>query len=138
MYQDSNSAPTVAKINVTPIIDVALVLVIILLITAPMISVSDMEVDLPQAQTRSVEDEVRLSVTLGKSGALAVDDTYVLQDELMSTLAAKIAMAKSKNILVVVRVDASVPYEAIQEVIKDVKGAGAQRIAIATRQRGKS
>lgn len=138
MYQDSKTAPTVAKINVTPIIDVALVLVIILLITAPMISVSDMEVDLPQAQTRSVEDEVRLSVTLGKSGALAVDDTHVLQDELISTLAAKIAMAKSKNILVVVRVDASVPYDAIQEVIKDVKDAGAQRIAIATRQRGKS
>jgi biopolymer transport protein TolR len=138
MYQDSKTAPTVAKINVTPIIDVALVLVIILLITAPMISVSDMEVDLPQAQTRSVEDEVRLSVTLGKSGALAVDDTYIVQDELIPTVAAKIAMAKSKNILVVVRVDASVPYDAIQEVIKDVKDAGAQRIAIATRQRGKS
>ena len=60
-------APTVARINVTPIIDVALVLVIILLVTAPMISNSDMDVDLPQVQTRAPEDEVRMSVTMGSA-----------------------------------------------------------------------
>jgi biopolymer transport protein TolR len=138
MDQATKFAPTIVRINVTPIIDVALVLVIILLITAPMISVSDMEVDLPQAQTRSVEDEVRLSVTLGKAGEIAVDESYVLPDDLAATVAAKINAAKSENILVVVRVDASVPYQSIRRVIKDVKTAGAGRIAIATRQRGKS
>ena len=137
MEAPSKFAPVIARINVTPIIDVALVLVIILLITAPMISVSDMEVDLPQAQTRSVEDEVRLSVTLGRAGEVAVDENYVLPDDLTRAVAAKISAAKNKNILVVVRVDASVPYQSIREVIKDVKDAGAQRIAIATRQRGK-
>jgi biopolymer transport protein ExbD len=42
----------ITKVNVTPIIDVALVLVIILLVTAPMLSVADLPVNLPQAQTR--------------------------------------------------------------------------------------
>ena len=66
--------PTVARINVTPSIDVALVLVIILLITAPMMSVSSMEIDLPEAKTRSIEDEVRVSITVDSNGRIAVDE----------------------------------------------------------------
>ena len=71
------TTPTIAKINVTPIIDVALVLVIILLITAPMISTAHMDINLPEAKTRNLEDEVRLSITVGKDGAIAVDEDSI-------------------------------------------------------------
>ena len=54
----------ITKVNVTPIIDVALVLVIILLVTAPMLSVADLPVDLPQARTREAEDERNVSIRL--------------------------------------------------------------------------
>ena len=129
--------PTIARINVTPIIDVALVLVIILLITAPMISASNMDINLPEAQTRSIEDEVRLSITIGKSGELAVDDEVVTKQNLVAALSSRIAQARSKNILVVVRADETVEYEAVRKVLKDARTAGAKRIAIATRQRGR-
>ena len=49
--------PCMVKINVTPIIDVALVLVIILLVTAPILSVADLDIQLPTAHTRGAEDE---------------------------------------------------------------------------------
>jgi biopolymer transport protein TolR len=127
----------VAGINVTPIIDVALVLVIILLITAPMITALNMDIELPQAKTRSIEDEVRLSITLGKDGALAVDEDIIAPQNLRSELSQRIAEAPDENILVVVRADAKIPYENVREIIKSAKQSGAKRIAIATRQRGK-
>ena len=126
-----------AKINVTPIIDVALVLVIILLITAPMVAVMNMEIDLPQAKTRSIEDEARLSITLGQEGELAIDDELIEPQALVSVLSKRIAEASNRDILVVVRADSKISYDRVREVIKSVKTAGAKRIAIATRQRGK-
>ncbi len=129
-------APLVAGINVTPIIDVALVLVIILLITAPIITAINMDINLPQAKTRSIEDEVRLSITLGKSGELALDDTEITRHDLIPMLSRRISEASRDDILVVVRADSKIPYGTIRGVIKDAKSAGAKRIAIATRHRG--
>jgi biopolymer transport protein ExbD len=128
--------PVFARINVTPIIDVALVLVIILLITAPMITALNMEIDLPQAKTRSIEDEVRLSITLSRDGELAVDDELVPPDRLLAVLLGKISESKNKNVLVVVRADASITHGTVKQVINDARTAGAKRIAVATRQRG--
>ena len=62
------SPDLITRINVVPIIDVSLVLVIILLVTAPLLSVADLPVDLPQAQTREAEDERNLSITLVAPG----------------------------------------------------------------------
>jgi len=129
-------APLVARINVTPIIDVALVLVIILLITAPMITALNMDIDLPQARSRSVEDEVRISISMGRNGELAIDDEDILAGNLASMLAGRLAASAGDNILVVVRADSGIPYQRVKGVIRDAKDAGAKRIAIATRQRG--
>jgi biopolymer transport protein ExbD len=128
--------PVFTRINVTPIIDVALVLVIILLITAPMITALSMEIDLPQAKTRSIEDEVRLSITLGRHGELAVDEEEVAPDGLLEVLVRKISQASDKNILVIVRADATIAHGTVKQIINDARTAGATRIAVATRQRG--
>jgi biopolymer transport protein TolR len=126
---------TVAKINVTPIIDVALVLVIILMVTAPMIAVSNMEISLPPAETRSLGVPHRVTLTVGRNGGLAVDDIDITRGELSATLSKRFAEAEDDNVLVV-RADESVPYASVQEMISEAKAAGAKRIAIATRQRG--
>lgn len=131
------TSPTVCKINVTPIIDVALVLVIILLITAPMISTANMEVNLPQALTRSADDEVRVSITFAADGGVAIDDEVIERAALTRVLGAKLREIDRDNILVIVRADAGVPYPWVRDIIDDAKMAGAGRIAIATRQRGK-
>ena len=128
-------APTVSRINVTPIIDVALVLVIILLITAPMIAVSNMKIELPAAQTRSVESDARINITLGLEGDLAVDDRDVTRGELFSMIAERIE-SDGTRLMVVVRADEGVAYDAVQELLKDARRAGALRLAIATRQPG--
>ena len=126
---------TMAKINVTPIIDVALVLVIILMVTAPMIAISDLDIKLPPAETRSLESANRVTLTIGRSGEIAIDDVEIGNGQVMSVLAAKLADKKSDNVLVV-RADEGVPYASVQGLITQAKSVGAKRIAIATRQRG--
>jgi biopolymer transport protein TolR len=136
MARRSTHTDPITKINVTPIIDVALVLVIILLVTAPMLSVADLPVDLPQARTRGLEDERNISLTLSRSGAVAIDEHEVGRGALRAALAARLAEESDERVLVVIRADAGLPYADVRAVLEDARAAGAKRLAIATRQSG--
>jgi len=134
-FMDQRTALNV-RINVTPIIDVAMVIVITLLITAPMIARNDIEIDLPQTQTRSVEDEVRVNVTLGKDGRVAIEEQVMPAANLAAALQERLSQPGNENVLVVVRADAGMPYREVRETMAVVRTAGAKRIAFATRLRG--
>jgi len=125
----------ITRVNVTPIIDVALVLVIILLVTAPMLSVADLPVDLPAAHTREAESQRNVSITLSAGGHVAVDEEVVEREKLRSKLSAKLHKPGNEDVLVVVRADAGAPYAAVRELLSDARAAGAKRLAIATRQK---
>ena len=129
------SSELITRVNVTPIIDVALVLVIILMVTAPLLSVADVPVDLPQAQTREAEDERNISITLGTHGELAVDETRVGSESLTGFLRSRLGEEGNSSVLVVVRADSGAPYAAVRDVLEKARAAGAQRLAIATRQK---
>ena len=136
MRRRTGSAELITKVNVTPIIDVALVLVIILLVTAPMMSVSDLPVQLPEARTREAEDERNVSVTIGTDGKLAVDDREVAAPALGAAVAERLAQPGNDGVLVVVRADTATPYSEVRRTLDVIRQSGAKRIAIATRQKG--
>jgi len=125
----------ITKVNVTPIIDVALVLVIILLVTAPMMSVSDLPVNLPQARTREAEDQRNVCVTISAAGEYAVDDHTVAASSVEPAIALRLAEPGNHDVLVVVRADTEVPFSTIRRTLAEARAAGAKRLAIATRQR---
>jgi biopolymer transport protein ExbD len=125
--------PLVAKINVTPIIDVALVLVIILLITAPMLAVADFEIDLPAARTRNLDELTRVNVTLGHGDEFAVDGVTTARADLSPVLRSKLAEHEGDEVLVVVRADAGIRHAAVRSLMNELRAAGAPRLAIATR-----
>jgi biopolymer transport protein ExbD len=127
--------PAIAKINVTPIIDVALVLVIILLITAPMLAVANLDIDLPEARTRALEPELRLNITLGRDGEVAIDEDVVAPEGFGAELRARIEAREGEDVLVVLRADATVPHRAVRELLQEARNAGVQRVAVATRPR---
>ena len=132
-----NTAPMMTRINVTPIIDVALVLVIILLITAPMLSVADLEVELPAAHSRDVEDQGFISITLSSSGEIAVDEQVLAGvDQIRSALMSRIAEQESGKAMVVVRADAGLPHALVRQVLDEARLGGATQLGIATRQKG--
>jgi biopolymer transport protein ExbD len=128
---------TAAKVNVVPIIDVALVLVVILLITAPVLTVRDMGITLPEARTKSPSDDLKVSITVGKDGQIAVDEDIVPPGGLVAAVGKRIAGTK-EDVLVVVRADASMPYATVAQVIRDARAAGAKRLAIAAQPDFKS
>ena len=129
------AAPLLTRINVTPIIDVALVLVIILLITAPMLSVADLEVDLPPARSRDLEQTGFVSITVAADGRLAIDDR-ILADakDLVPYLQARRKAAAGNDLKVVVRADARLPHAVVRDVMTAARAGGATRLGIATRQ----
>jgi len=129
-----DSLPLTARINVTPIIDVSLTLVIILLITAPMLAVPDVEIKLPAAKAKESSSEGRVSITVGAQGEIAINENTVNPGLFLPTLRSILAKDANKNILVVVRADQGVPYADIEEILSGAREAGAMRIAIATLQ----
>ena len=125
----------ITKINVTPIIDVALVLVIILLVTAPMLSVADLPVNLPQARTREAENERNVSITIGTHGEMAVDQLRVDPTQLRVALAQRLSKPGDADMLVVVRADSGTSFQVVRQTLSEARAAGAKRLAIAIRQR---
>jgi biopolymer transport protein ExbD len=133
---NSGGLPLRAAINVTPIIDVALVLVIILLITAPMLALADIDVNLPAAVTRGAEEAVKVNVTLSNSGEMAINEVLVDRREFGRSLEALLENPGNEDVLVVLRADTEVPYSSIRSVLGEARAAGAKRLAIATLQKG--
>lgn len=134
-FSPARGGDIIAKVNMTPLIDVCLVLVIILLVTAPLITAADVPIDLPEARTREAEDERNVSITLGSDGSLAVDDERVSATTLPVVLQAHLAQPGNSDVLVVVRADSGAPYGAIKEILHTTRQVGAKRVAIATRQK---
>ena len=74
-----------------------------------------------------------MSVTIGNRGEIAVDEKEVSPGQIYAAIAKRIAETRP-DVLVAVRADASLPYDQVQTIIREVRLAGARRIAIATRQ----
>ena len=124
------SGNMITRINVTPIIDVALVLVVILLITAPVLTVRDMGITLPEARSKSSSEDLKVSITLAKDGQVAVDEDVVPPGGLVAAVGRRIAET-NEDVLVVVRADQTMPYATVADIIRDARAAGAKRLAIA-------
>ncbi|MBM4129965.1 biopolymer transporter ExbD [bacterium] len=133
--QRSPEPPPLARINVTPIIDVALVLVIILLVTAPMMSTSDLPVELPGAHARDLERPDFISVTVARDGRLAVDETAAAGiGDVPALVRGRLAAGRDRNRLVVVRADAALPHAVVRRLLEAAREGGARNLGLATAQ----
>ncbi len=123
----------ITGINVTPLVDVCLVLVIIFMVTAPLLSNPAFKVDLPIAHTKEGEEKDKVTISLSADGRMSVDDTeYKKVEELTEELKMKLAASESK--LVVLRADANATHGALTDLMSRAKEAGAMSMTIATDQ----
>ena len=115
-----------SDINMTPLVDVMLVLVVILIITAPLLA-SSVRLDLPKSDAARPSDAPAIvSVVLDKAGQAFVDDKPASNEQLAQRLAAA-ARANSKT-EIQLRADAGVPYGRVVEVMGAAQKAGLNRI----------
>jgi len=126
----------VNKIDVTPLVGVALILVIIFVVTAPLIMAPiDMEIDLPKAATVEAKSEANITISFTKQRHLALNENKIHSNQLEPLLKEK--LSEDPNRLVVIRADKNVLHKEILSLLSRVKKAGAQNIAIATKQRSR-
>ncbi len=118
-----------ADINMTPLIDVMLVLLIIFMVAAPMLT-TGVDVNLPESRTgKSLESEA-LVVTLARDGALEFDRRIVSEDGLRTALGRKAAEARKRPILV--RADNNIPYGRVIAVVDMIREAGFSQVGFVT------
>jgi biopolymer transport protein TolR len=132
MAFDAGSSPNdaISQINVTPLVDVMLVLLIIFMVTAPILQ-QGVAVDLPKVAAGPLTgEEEQLVVNVAKSGQLFLNNTPLTREQLTEKLHA-IATARPDRQLYV-RADQTVPYGQVMQVMGAVRDAGLVRVGLVT------
>jgi biopolymer transport protein ExbD len=122
-----DGSDVIEGINVTPLVDITLVLLIIMMVTARIIVQQQMPMDLPKA-AKSTEAQVVFGVDVFSSGDTFVDNKKVSEVEKILPLA-KEALAKNPELRVTVRAEGTVPHSKVMRVVDLLKQAGISRIA---------
>ncbi len=120
-----------SEINVTPFIDVMLVLLIVFMVTAPLLS-AGVQVDLPKTEAGAVsdKDEKPLEVSVNKSGSIFIGETKVTREELLAKLDAISGDKAERRIFV--RADQGLAYGKVMEIIGAINKAGYRKVALIT------
>ncbi|HUB85387.1 MAG TPA: protein TolR [Rhizomicrobium sp.] len=119
-----------AEINVTPFVDVMLVLLIVFMVTAPLLTVG-VPVDLPKTKAQALgQDRQPLSVTVRRDGSIYLQNTPISEDALVPKLEAISANGYDQRIFV--RGDRSVDYGRVMQVMAEISAAGFTHIGLVT------
>lgn len=117
-----------SEINVTPLVDVTLVLLIIFMVTTPMLQ-RGTDVQLPQAEQSEPKEEERITLTLTREGRLYLNNQEIPRADLQSRL---MALTRDRERVVHFRGDAQVPYGLVIEVMDALKAAGIETVGMIT------
>ena len=120
----------VSEINVTPMVDVMLVLLVIFMVTAPMLTVG-VKVDLPKTKSSAIpgEDEP-LAVSINAEGQIFLQDTLLDVEGLVPRLLA--VTGNNPDVRIFVRGDKSIDYGRVMEVMGTINAAGFKKVALIT------
>lgn len=117
-----------SEINVVPLVDVILVVLIIFMVTAPMIMKPSINVNLPKAASGEATTPSKLNITIGSDGKLNLDG-QIVEDAQVQAKAQEEA-GKNPDIQAIISADKDVPHGRVVSVLDIVKGAGVKKFAI--------
>jgi biopolymer transport protein TolR len=122
-----------AEINVIPLVDVVLVLLVIFMITAPMLY-RGIDIKLPSSASNTIKPEVRMVLTIEKDQKLYLDKDPIS----VAQLERRLRSAKDQNadVSVFLRADRDVPYGTVVQVMDGVKKAGIEKMGMVTEPTG--
>ena len=125
----SNNDAPMAEINVTPLVDVMLVLLVIFIVMAPLFAQA-LRVDLPQTQAPPLAEPKVLDVEITREGDLRVDHHAIAAQALPEAI--RNALTATPQLVIRLGADHAVSYGRVAEVIADLQQAGAEKLAFAT------
>ena len=121
-----------SEINVTPMVDVMLVLLIIFMVSAPLLTVG-VPIDLPQSQAKSLEqDKEPLTVSVNEKGQIFLQNSEIAVDDLIPKMQAVADARGGTDARVYVRGDKKVDYGTMMKVMGRLSSAGFHRVALVT------
>ena len=130
MAFSSNGDRLMSDINVTPLVDVMLVLLIIFMVTAPMM-VQGVDVSLPQTTAEPLPaDKEHLIITVNDNHEIFINDFKLKLDHLNEKLSTILAGRKDREVFF--RADKSVPYGIVAQIMSEIKGAGVEKLGMVT------
>ncbi len=121
---------TMSQINVTPLVDVMLVLLVIFMVTAPMMQ-QGVQVNLPKAETKTLPaPEESVVVSIEKSGRIFINSSEIPAGDLRAKLSEMFAARSKKEVFL--KADKDVPYGDVVRTMAEIKGAGIERLGMVT------
>ncbi len=130
MAIESNADRLMSDINVTPFVDVMLVLLVIFMVTAPMM-MQGVDVSLPEATAKPlVAQKDNLVITIDKDQQVHINDFAVEADYLRDKLLKILENRSDREVYF--RADQSVPYGVVVKVMAEIKGAGVEKLGMVT------
>jgi biopolymer transport protein TolR len=126
---ETKLGPALAEINVTPFVDVVLVLLIIFLITAPMM-LGGIDVRVPKTVTQTIQPEERLVLTVTRDRGLFLDSQPITLDRLSRVLSG--AVRRNPKASVFLKADEAVAYGTVMKVMDVIKRAGVDKVGMVT------
>jgi biopolymer transport protein ExbD len=119
----------IVGINVTPLVDITLVLLVVFMVTAKLIAQAGVPLDLPKAATATATQSV-LTVSVDESGRVSIDGREVLGDDALRAQAAA-ALTRDAQLRTVVQASARASHGAVLHVVDDLRQAGVTKVAFA-------
>ncbi len=130
MAFDEQSAGAISNINVTPLVDVMLVLLVIFMVTAPILQ-QGVDINLPKVKAAPLAgEEQQLVVAVNRAGQVYLNDTAITVPELGPKLQAILKVRPDRQVFL--RADQNVRYGEVMRVISTIKGAGVERLGMVT------
>ena len=127
----SREGTTISQINVTPLVDVMLILLVIFMVTAPIIQ-QGVQVNLPQTKASAIAgSEEPLIVTVAKDGKIYLNDNVVSLPDLGTKLTAIRKLQSDKQVYL--RADQDVRYGTVMKTIAEIKQAGIEKLGMVSR-----
>lgn len=123
----ARSRTVMSEINVTPFVDVMLVLLIIFMVTAPLLQ-QGIDVNLPKAKGKSMPPEERITIVIKKDKAIFMNDNHVSVDDLSQKLRA----ISRLNPNIFLKADSEVPYGLVVQIMGEIKEAGIEKLGMIT------
>ena len=130
MNKNESGMGSMAEINVTPLVDVMLVLLVIFILTAPLIVPQSMKVNLPKTQAVTLQEKnKKMELVIESSGALTLDGKQVNDKELERALS---AASSNPEAALAIQADKGVPYGRVAEIMAISQGAGVVKLSFVT------
>lgn len=129
MILESRQRRFLAEINIIPLVDVVLVLLVIFMVTAPMLY-RGMDINLPTSASNTIKPEIRAVLSIEKDQRLYLDKDQVSMVQLEQKL--RVMKEEHQDVSIYLRADRDVPYGVVVQVMDGVKKAGIEKLGMVT------